>query len=592
MAYRNAAPLLQDDMIRLKGRPASRGIAAGPIFHYHKEEPRFKRTIVNDSEAETARLLTSLSAAEAALGRMRERAVAGAGKAEGDIFDAQLMFLKDATLLEMVGRSIREEHQNAESSWMDAIGLFAAKLDGLDSEYFRARATDIRDVGELVLRKLTGSLGPRLESLTTPSLVIAQDLAPSDTVMMDRHQVLAFCTAGGGPTSHSAILAKALGIPAVVGLGEALLEIRDSALGLVDGSTGELVVDPDLPTRREFEGRRSAMERQAESHLTRANEAAITTDHRLVEVSANVGSLEDAKVALSLGADGIGLLRTEFLYLNRASAAGEAEQLAIYDAILEVMGSRPVVIRTLDAGGDKDLQYLNLAREDNPFLGLRGIRLCLDRPGLFMTQVRALLRASPGHDLRIMFPMVSTLDEVREARKVVDAATDALRQEGYEVADRVQIGIMVEVPAVAIMADRFARAVDFFSIGTNDLTQYTLAAERTNEKVAHLGDACHPAVLKLVGQVIAAGHRANIWVGVCGELAGDEDALPILLGLGLDEFSMAPTLVPRAKAILRGCAFGELRQLATYVIDLESAQDVRNTVASWRAKSVESGATG
>jgi phosphoenolpyruvate-protein phosphotransferase len=366
-----------------------------------------------------------------------------------------------------------------------------------------------------------------------------------------------------------------MGIPAIVGLGKDIFGAALGAEALVDGERGTLTVAPDEASCQAFAVRRDARSRQAEVEESQAAAAAITADGRRVEVVANIGKVGEAAAAIKLGAEGVGLLRTEFLFLDRDQAPSEDEQAAAYRAILEGMGDRPVVARTLDVGGDKPLAYLPVDPEANPFLGWRAIRLCLDRPDFFKIQLRALLRASPAGNLRIMFPMIATLTEVRQAKALLAEARQELVAQGIPVAEKIQVGIMVEIPAVAQLADLFAREVDFFSVGTNDLTQYTFAAERTNPHVAHLGDPIHPAVLRQIRQVIEAGHRAGIWVGVCGELAGDADAIPLLLGLGLDEYSMAPASIPHAKAVLRTWGADSARGLAQAALEMESAEDVR-----------------
>lgn len=360
-----------------------------------------------------------------------------------------------------------------------------------------------------------------------------------------------------------------------------MLAVPPGTLLLLDGVRGEVVVEPNEVERAEFAVRSGQMARQAELDLASAHELAITPDGRRLEVVANIGSPDDAVTALQYGAEGVGLFRTEFLYLDRQTPPDEEEQVAAYRAALDVMGTRPVVVRTLDVGGDKPLPYLDLGHEDNPFLGWRAVRMCLDQPEFFKIQLRALWRVSPGHDLRVMFPMIATVDEVRRARALLEEARGEVVAAGYPVAERVQVGIMVEVPSVAVLADRFVPLVDFFSIGTNDLTQYTLAAERTNPRVAHLGDPCHPAVLRQIQRVIEVAHAGGIWVGVCGEMAGDPEAAPVLLGLGLDEFSMAPGSIPRVKAILRSWTFAEAARLAAQAVNLDSAEEVRALVRSW-----------
>jgi phosphoenolpyruvate-protein phosphotransferase len=395
---------------------------------------------------------------------------------------------------------------------------------------------------------------------------------------MDKEFVLAFCTAEGGPTSHTAILAKALQLPAVVSLGDDLLEIPIGTLLLVDGARGQVTAAPGEIAQAEFAALTVHASIQSQIELSAAHTPAVTQDGKAFEIVANVGGLDDAKTALKHGAEGIGLFRTEFLFLERASLPSEEEQFASYQAVLDVMGQRPVVIRTLDAGGDKELTYLNMSVEANPFLGGRAIRLCLSQPEMFKQQLRALLRAGAKHDLRIMFPMIATLHELRQAKALLDEAAQELLAIGCAMPEKLQVGIMIEIPAAAIMADRFAAEVDFFSIGTNDLTQYSLAADRTNPKVAHLNDHCHPAVLRLIEQTTRAAHEAGIWVGVCGEMAGDPDALPLLVGLGIDELSMSPGLIPHAKNLIRRLTVEQAAVLVSSALAQDSADTVRQVV--------------
>ena len=560
------------------GVPASPGISMGPAFAYLKQDIIVPSHQITDTNGEVKRFDDALSIARAQITDLFSKAKTKVGDEEAAIFEAHTLFLQDPTLIDAVHELIERQFLNAEAAWMKAIEDNTAKLEALEDEYFSARAADIRDVGQRVLRILLGVAESDLGALSAPSIILARDLTPSDTIRLDKSLVLGFITAEGGPTSHTAILAKALSLPAVVGLGAEILTLENETPLSVDGTRGEVVAHPDEATRQEYESRQQEAAIRAEAEDKVAHEPAITQDGHQYEIVANIGSPQEAAFALEQGAEGIGLLRTEFLYLDRRTAPNEEEQLVAYDQIMDVMEDRPVVVRTLDVGGDKELPYLNLGYEVNPFLGWRAIRMCLDQPDLFKAQLRALWRASPGHDLRIMFPMIATLDEVRKARALVEEAGDEVKTAVYPIAEQIQIGIMVEVPSVAVLADLFAREVDFFSIGTNDLTQYTLAAERTNEKVAHLGDACHPAILRQIKRVLDAAHDQGIWVGLCGELAGDPDAVPILIGLGLDEFSMAPSSIPHAKAIIRNWSLEKAQQLAVHVMDLDSAAAVREYV--------------
>jgi phosphoenolpyruvate-protein phosphotransferase len=563
--------------LHLKGIAAAPGLAAGPAAIWQEETLVIPRRTDADPAAEARRLEAAREGVRLDLERLRLKIASEASAEEAAIFEAHALILSDTSLLRRSQASI-EKKTNAEAAWDEAVEFFAAQLAGLPDPTLSARAADVRDVGRRVVRKLMGRGDEAGVRLAQPSVVVARDLAPSQTAGLRRDRVLAFLTAEGGPTSHTAILARALGLPAVVGLGKAALSLPEGTALLVDGGLGEVIAGPSESEARAFQARGEAEGERAREDLAHASEPAVTLDGHRVEVAANVGSPEDAATALRNGAEGIGLLRTEFLYLDRRNEPTEAEQLAAYDSILDVMERRPVVARTLDVGGDKELPYLDLGREANPFLGWRAIRMCLDCPDLFTAQLRALLRAGAGHDLRIMFPMIATLEEVRAARKSLEEARRALGAERMAHAETVQVGIMVEVPSVAVLADLFAKEVDFFSIGTNDLTQYTLAAERTNDRVAHLSDALHPAVIRQIARVIEAGHERGIWVGVCGELAGDVEGIPILLGLGLDEFSMAAPLIPRAKAILRRWSLAGARRLAEAALKLDTAPGVRALV--------------
>jgi phosphoenolpyruvate-protein phosphotransferase (PTS system enzyme I) len=568
----------------IHGIPASPGYAEGAAFWIVQKEFTIPRYTTTEHKAECKRLDHSLQIARLQLGDILMSARQQVSQDEAAIFEAHQLILEDPELLGMVQSRIKEGNLNAEAAWAEAIETYAQILEGMENEYFAARAADVRDVGRRVVRLLIGENEDETWSLKKEAVILARDLTPSDTVRLDKNFVLAFCTAEGGPTSHTAILAKSLGIPAVVGAGAALLDISQDAPLLVDAERGEVIVDPNNNDLEEFQVRRTAYEEQRSAELSNAASPAVTLDGQTVEIVANIGGLEDARVALECGADGVGLFRTEFLYLERNTDPDEEEQYRAYADVLDVMGSRPVVVRTMDIGGDKELPYLDLGHEDNPFLGYRAIRISLAEPEMFKVQLRALLRAAHGHDMRIMFPMIATIDEVRQAKAILADVWQELSLSGVELPEHVQTGIMIEIPSAVVMADLFAREVDFFSVGTNDLTQYTFAAERTNEKVAHLSDACHPAILRQIHNVIESAHRRGIWVGVCGELAGDADAIPVLLGLGLDEFSMAAPLIPRAKTIIRSWTRTEAQGLASAALEQESANDVRRLSRGWANK--------
>jgi len=561
-----------------RGIAASRGIGIGPAFHFRRADLCFDRRAVEDPAAEWNRCQAALETAHEQLAGVYAKAEAESGAEEAAIFQAHALMLEDPELLGTVRTAIEEQYVNAEAALSDGAEMYAQMLEALDDEYLSARAADVRDVAARVLRILLGVAESPAAGLMTPSIILARDLTPSDTVMLDKSLVLGFCTAGGGATSHTAILARGLGLPAVVGAGLDILEIPDGATLVLDGGEGTLLVGPDEETVAMYQERQVAAATVLAQARSRAHEPAITRDGHRVEVVANIGNVEGARAALEAGAEGVGLLRTEFLYLERTHLPDEEEQYQAYRAIVDVFGDLPVILRTLDIGGDKELPYLDLPQEMNPFLGVRAIRLCLARPELFRPQLRAALRAGVGRNLKVMFPMVATVAEVRAARAVLEECRAELLAEGQPVAEEMEIGIMVEIPAAAVMADHLAAEVDFFSVGTNDLSQYTLAADRTNAQVAPLATGFHPAVLRLVRDVIVAAHAQGKWVGLCGELAGEPLAIPILLGLGLDEFSMNPPAIPLAKQILRALTLDGAREVAQAALELDGPDAVRALV--------------
>jgi phosphotransferase system enzyme I (PtsI) len=563
-------------MRTLKGIAASAGIAVGKAYVYRPVELAVDRWRVEDTEAELARLQRALEESREQLAGIHAKAQAEVGEDTARIFEAHLLFLDDPVLLEEVRGKIETERLNAEAALADAIEGYAAIFEALEDEYMRARAADVRDVGQRVLRNLLGGGAEPLTELSSPAIVVARDLTPSDTAQMNKEMVLGFCTAMGGTTSHTAIMARILGIPAVVGLGDAALSVRHGYTLILDGGEGVVRVAPDGETmeryarlEREFKVRRDEAKVAAQS-------PARTRDGHRVEMVANIGDVDSARIALEYGAEGVGLLRTEFLYLDRTTMPSEEEQYEAYHAVAELMGQRPLIIRTLDIGGDKQLPYLDIGEELNPFLGWRAIRLCLEQTDLFKAQLRTILRAGHGHNVKVMFPMIADLDEVRRAKALLAEARAELQAADIPFASDVEVGIMVEVPAAAIAADVLAPEVDFFSIGTNDLIQYTMACDRTNEKVAYLYQPLHPAILRLIKGVIEAAHVAGKWVGMCGEMAGEPLAIPILLGLGLDEFSMNAAAIPEAKAIIRSLSLAEAKGIAANALSLPSAEEIRS----------------
>jgi len=561
-------------MYKIQGIPISPGIAHGPIFHHTVQKVHVEQRNNCDPEQERARLQSALDRAAKQLQEIRQRASQQVSSEEAQIFEAQEMFLSDPALLEQVFDQLETERWNAEYAWREGTEHFAQMLAGLEDEYLAARAADVRDVGQRVLRLLAG-LNDESRPLDKPSIILAEDLTPSDTVMFDKALVLGFCTAQGGPTSHVAILSRALGIPAVAGISSWMDELASSKEVLLDGSTGEIVVDPDAENIAAFQARSERLQSEYELALASTHEPAITLDGRRIEIAANIGSPSEAEHALEMGAEGVGLFRTEFLFLDRESPPSEDEQVQAYLQALRAFAPHPVIFRTLDIGGDKPAPYLDVPHELNPFLGLRGARLTLARTEIFETQLRALLRASSGYPLRVMFPMIDSPEDVHAARHIFKDILAELKQDGNPYSSDIQIGIMVEVPSAAIMADVLAEAVDFFSIGTNDLSQYTLAADRTNAAVSVRADALHPAVLRLIQMVNQAAHKRGRWVGLCGELGGDPLAAAVLVGLGLDELSINARAIPLVKAAIRKLSFAEAERIAINCLKLQSASEVR-----------------
>jgi phosphocarrier protein FPr len=562
----------------LRGLPVAPGIAIGPAARLRAPEPVVSDAPAGDAAAEGRALEGARDAARADVRAARAAVVAGAGEAEAAIFDAHVLLLDDEGLLDPARRAIEGDGRNAAQAWDAAVRAAAGTYGDSADAYLRERAADVLDVGRRVLGHLAGS-GAAAPTLDRPGVLVAEDLTPGQTATLDRDLVRGIATARGSATSHAAILARAFGIPAVVGLGPALLETADGTELLLDGDAGTVVVDPDPDARADAEHRRDEERRVADERRARAAAPAHTRDGRRIEVAANLGAVDEAAAAVAEGAEGVGLLRTEFLFLGREDAPDEEEQVAALSDVARVLDGRPLVIRTLDVGADKPLPFLAQEPEANPFLGRRGIRLALARPDIMRTQLRAILRVAAEHDnVKMMFPMVAALSELRAARALLDEERAALG-----VDPPLEVGIMVEVPAVAVAAERFAREADFFSIGTNDLAQYTVAAERGNEHVADLATGPVPAVLALVDAVVRGAHAHDRWVGVCGELAGDPLAAALLVGLGVTELSMAPPRIPDVKEALRGLDTGEAEAVARAALEADDAEAVRALAAQLRA---------
>lgn len=561
-------------MKRLTGIAASQGVAIGPAFVYRPEPLTFKEQIIQNPPTEINRLLQAVEDVQAMLIALEKYTQENIGEEESKIFEVHRMFLDDPAFSDEIKTIIRDEQLNAEAAVDRVSSDLIEQFQAIDDEYFRQRAIDIKDIAQRLIRQLLGLEETTLASLKSPAVIIANDLTPSDTASLKRDMALGLCTEIGSNTSHTAILARSLGTPAVVGIGK--LDISSGVTVIVDGQSGEFIIDPDEATLIEYQARRQAHEQARAVAIGQAHQPAVTLDGHRVEVVANIGSVAEAEAAVKMGAEGVGLLRTEFLFLQGDTLPSEEEQYRIYRAIADVFGQQPLVVRTLDVGGDKEIPSVEMNPEQNPMLGQRAIRLCLARPDLFQPQLRAILRAGYERNIKIMFPLIGSEEELQQAREHLEQAKADLRARGLPFAKDAEIGIMIEVPSAAVLADVLAPQVDFFSIGTNDLAQYTLAVDRTNETVAHLADPLHPAVIRLIQQVIQAAHRHKKWVGLCGEMAGSPLAAPLLLGLGLDEFSMAAVSIPPVKALLRQLSKAQAEEIARRCLQLPNLKQVQD----------------
>jgi phosphotransferase system enzyme I (PtsI) len=568
-------------MQTLTGIPASKGIAIGPGFLYQIVQVTPEKRKVTDSKAELDHFRACCTKADHQLEALYNEAIDSVGEEAAAIFQAHRLMLKDPELIEYVEDAITNQELSADFAMHEAAEMNAAMMEALEDEYFKARAADIRDVAKRVLRLLHG-IEEQDVNLAKPSIILADDLAPSDTMQFERDLILGFFTARGGTTSHTAILSKAMGIPAVVGGGELPENLTSSTTLIIDGDEGKLIIDPDENTLRRYWNIHEEQLAVQRKELESAHKAAVTKNGHKIEVVANIGSRLDAVDAVTKGAEGVGLLRTEFSFIEGNIIPDEESLIKTYHGMFSPFGDDPVVVRTLDIGGDKDMPHLQLPVESNPFLGCRGIRLCFDKIDLFKLQLRAILRAGANTNLCIMFPMIATVDEVLRSKKILNEVADELAKENLLFNQDPQVGIMIEVPSAAVCADQLAKVVDFFSIGTNDLTQYTMAADRTNASVAYLISAMEPAVIRLVAKVIEEGHAAGIWVGMCGEMAGDINAIPILLGLGLDEFSMTSPLIPSAKETIRKWDTRQAKMLAQEAMSCQSPHEVKELVKNWQ----------
>lgn len=565
----------------INGIAASDGVAIAKAYLLVEPDLSYDSEKIRDVDAEIAKFQNAIETSKVELTKIRNNAEKNLGADKAAIFDAHLLVLDDPELIQPIEDKIKNEQVNAPTALSDVTGQFITIFEAMDNEYMKERAADIRDVSKRVLAHILGVELPNPSMIDESVVIIGNDLTPSDTAQLNKEFVQGFVTNIGGRTSHSAIMSRSLEIAAVVGTKSITQEVKQGDMIIVDGLTGEVIIDPTEDEVIAYQNKRERFFEDKKELQKLRDEETTTVDGAHAELAANIGTPNDLKGVIENGAEGVGLYRTEFLYMGRDEMPTEDEQFEAYKKVLETMEDKRVVVRTLDIGGDKELPYLNLPEEMNPFLGYRAIRLCLDQPDIFRPQLRALLRASAYGKLNIMFPMVATIKEFRDAKALLLEEKENLTNEGIEVSDDIEVGIMVEIPSTAALAYVFAKEVDFFSIGTNDLIQYTMAADRMSERVSYLYQPYNPAILRLVQQVIDASHKEGKWTGMCGEMAGDEIAIPLLLGLGLDEFSMSATSILKARRQIKGLSKNEMEELAQKAINCATSEEVQDLVSNY-----------
>ncbi|MBU6678892.1 phosphoenolpyruvate--protein phosphotransferase [Staphylococcus aureus] len=566
----------------IKGIAASDGVAIAKAYLLVEPDLTFdKNEKVTDVEGEVAKFNSAIEASKVELTKIRNNAEVQLGADKAAIFDAHLLVLDDPELIQPIQDKIKNENANAATALTDVTTQFVTIFESMDNEYMKERAADIRDVSKRVLSHILGVELPNPSMIDESVVIVGNDLTPSDTAQLNKEFVQGFATNIGGRTSHSAIMSRSLEIPAIVGTKSITQEVKQGDMIIVDGLNGDVIVNPTEDELIAYQDKRERYFADKKELQKLRDADTVTVDGVHAELAANIGTPNDLPGVIENGAQGIGLYRTEFLYMGRDQMPTEEEQFEAYKEVLEAMDGKRVVVRTLDIGGDKELSYLNLPEEMNPFLGYRAIRLCLAQQDIFRPQLRALLRASVYGKLNIMFPMVATINEFREAKAILFEEKENLKNEGHDISDDIELGIMVEIPATAALADVFAKEVDFFSIGTNDLIQYTLAADRMSERVSYLYQPYNPSILRLVKQVIEASHKEGKWTGMCGEMAGDETAIPLLLGLGLDEFSMSATSILKARRQINGLSKNEMTELANRAVDCATQEEVIELVNNY-----------
>ncbi len=565
----------------LKGIAASQGVAVAKVYKLEQPVLDIQKIEVTDLEAEKAKIERAFAKTVEDIEKIKETAAGHLAAEELAIYDAHLMMAQDPEFKSQILDEIDNAKENAEYAAQTVATNMVSMFENMDDSYFKERAADIKDVSFRLLCNLTGKTIPNLATLDSPVIIVAKDLTPSDTGSLNKEFAKGFATEMGGRTSHSAIMARSLEIPAVVGVKDLMANVNNGDTVVLDAIAGEVIVNPDEKTIAEYKAKGAAYEKEKEELKSFKDQPSVSTDGHKVLIVGNIGSPADVQAVRDNGGEGVGLFRTEFLYMkSEDDFPNEDTQFAAYKEVLEAMQGKPVVIRTLDIGGDKKLKYYQFAEEMNPFLGVRAIRFCLQRKDIFRTQLRALLRASAYGHLCIMFPMIATVNEFKEAKQCYEDARAELIKEGVKVGDDVEVGCMIEIPAAAVLADQLAKYADFFSIGTNDLIQYSMAADRMSQSVSYLYQPLNPSILRLIKMTIDGAHKHGHWCGMCGEMAGDELAAPVLLGLGLDEFSMSATSMLRARRMINGLSYAEMQKLADKALEMDTMEEVSDLVKS------------
>lgn len=562
----------------IRGIPASPGIAIGRIFLWDSEDFTIAKYEIklNQLACEIARFEEALIKTRAEILDIQKKIAKAMGVEHAEIFNAHLLVLEDRMLIEEVINKIKKEKVNVEHAFVEVLKKYSDIFSKMDDEYLKERLSDIQDVGKRIVRNLLGKQRKGLFELKEKVVIVAPNLSPSDTALMHKDRVIGFATDIGGRTSHTAIIARSLEIPAVVGLKSLTSLVKNHDFIIIDGSQGEVIINPDKPTINKYEKEKKKFEEFEKGLIGLKSLPAVTKDGHAVVVAANIEFPEEIDSVLAHGSHGIGLYRTEYMYLNRADLPNEEEHFRAYCKVAERMNRKPVIIRTMDLGGDKFVSHLDIPNEMNPLMGRRAIRFCLARPDIFKTQLRGILRASVYGNLKIMYPMISGLEELRQANQILEEVKQELKKKHIPYDKDIEVGIMIEVPSAALTADILAKEVDFFSIGTNDLIQYALAVDRVNEKIAYLYEPAHPAVLRIIKSVIDTGHSARIWVGMCGEMASETVFAIILLGMGLDEFSISAVAVPEIKKVIRSISFRQAKAVADKVLTLTTAREIED----------------